>query len=60
MCAFELSAVLDMVALRQFHIVLNLLADLVHRTLEVTVGDIGGNDNLAGDILAIDGVRAGC
>ena len=47
-----------MITFRQGHLLIDSLLDFLHNSLEVTAFHIGGNYNLAGDILSVDGVRA--
>ena len=47
-----------MITFRQGNPLIDRLLDFLHNALEVTAFHIGGNHNLAGDILAVDGIRA--
>ena len=47
-----------MITFRQGHLLIDRLLDFLHNSLKVTSFHIGGNHDLAGDILAVDGVRA--
>ena len=54
----ELSAILDMVSLRQHDLCIYPVLDVIHHSSEVPAGSVGGNDYLPFDIFPVDGVRA--
>ncbi len=58
--ALELAAILDVVALGQLDAGREARADIGDYARHVAPRHVGGDDNLAGDILTVDGVGACC
>ena len=56
--AFELSAILDVVAFGQLDSGVYLLLNIIYNTAQVTVGNVGGDNDFPFYIFAVDRVRA--
>ena len=56
--AFELSAILDVVALGQLDSGVYLLLNIIYNTAQVTVGNVGGDNDFPFYIFAVDRVRS--